>query len=331
MRRALFVLSLVACGPQSDTCELPPRTARLAQCDQGTYVFDDNGDGVTDHGVTYVTLSQRVRQERYDGDGDGELDSVVTWKRDGRGRDLARTVDEGADRSVDVVDTFTWVDDRLTSSLIVDRGTDGLLDAYRTMTYDVEGRLLEVRNDGDADAAVEGIADGVVDMIETWTYDAAGLVTVHGVDQDADGAPETVDRSEYDADGRLFRSSFDLGADGEDWWMERFYDDCGWLVTETYEDTDGEVSTTAFTWDDLGRIETITVDRGNDGQPDEVTTSVWRDNTEYVSVDSGADGDPDASAERDYDSAGVLVAVRSDFDADGRVDQAWSMPGGCQD
>jgi len=320
MRRALFALTLLACGPQSDTCEVPPD---LSFCEQGTYLQDDDGDGVTDSSVSYVTVDDHTRVERYDEDGDGEIDGSVTYRSDDQGRVVSVSYDDNGDGAADRRDTYTWVDDGLTSTVAYDQGADGVVELVSSTTYDEQARPVAQRSD------VAG--DGVIDTVETWARDDAGHITEHAVDFGDDGVIDRVERFVFDEQGRLASESSAPPSLGGAASTTYAYDACGRLATVVYGFEGGRSSTLTYGYDEAGRLASTTRDDGSDGEPDAVTMTFWRDNTAYTDLDAGVDGEADGYWEADYDDAGRQVASRSDFDGDGRLDQAWSMVQGCED
>jgi hypothetical protein len=174
------------------------------------------------------------------------------------------------------------------------------------------------------------MGDSVMVYAATWTYDAAGNITEHRVDLDGDGVAERIDQFVFDDQGRLVSSSShpESGAEVS---TSYAYDACGRMASETFEEATGYAYTLAYAYAETGRLASVMRDDAMDGQADAVTTHFWRDGTEYTSVDGDADGTIDSYSELDYDAAGRLVAQREDRDGDGRVEWAWSMPGGCED
>lgn len=272
---ALVLSAALGCAPApsvrggggADPVVDPPAGPRLdATACTASYAWDADDDGAPDAlGVdVYDAATHLVRRTERDWDLDGAADEIETWYRDERGDVLAHQIDEDGSGTPSWILTATWSDTGRQLTEVTDEDVDGLPDRIVAWTW----------NDDDTLAAevVDRDGDGVPEQSTTYTH-ADGVRVADALDNDADGEPDVFGAWTYDGAGRDVAYATDRYGDG----------------TVEYEEL------TAYDGPS-GRSGTITVDRGSDGEADELTTRRYdeRGKLVYERVDTSPDdGLPD--------------------------------------
>jgi len=182
-------------------------------------------------------------------------------------------------------------------------------------------------------------ADGVIDR--TWAYDTdgQGRILIEYVDEDADGTADSTTRREYDADGNPVRAGWDYDGDGTDdhartWTWQAV--DWGFVLTREERDdgVDGTLDgLTTWEYDANGNLDKEVDDKDGDGSENATVTWVWvrlsDDTCRVEEVRTFEVGVGTSIATWLYDDAGVVDRIETDWDADGKVDDAQTWTYDC--
>ncbi len=248
-----------------------------------TVSTDSGDDGTIDRvqETTFDSGGKRIllREDR-DGDGEFELVTAYAYVWD-QGQLIRVETDEGADGSVDTVETREYTTTGRIWRTITDEGADGVADRIDEHVWDANGHRVQMSMDKPAGGVVETIQefrfgnDDIVDgrlmsrynddgLIQSVRYNNVylpnGLLGTMGIDLQDDGKVDNRIERVYDADGRMIGTLTDNGADG---------------TIDTLH---------SYIYSDEGRLVELAIDMGNDGTFDNV---IYRDYHNFKPVAMG--------------------------------------------
>lgn len=231
-----------------------------------TVQIDDAIDGTVDEVRRFTyDASGHVLREEDDTDADGTPDIVITSTYDDQGHRTHTETDRGADGSVDESATFTFEDGRLVREE-TDEDGDGTPDSVHVLTYDDQGRLVREEYDDDGNGRTDRVQELSYDEgsehparreqgfeRRTYEYDEAGHLTREVISSRTRRRRryrvQSVVVYEYDPEGRRTLEEYQTPS-GEVTTYNRYaYDARGSMVRV---ESDGDVTTTAITYDEAG-------------------------------------------------------------------------------
>ncbi len=209
--------------------------------DEGLLVHEQDGPDID---ISYEYDAERrlvVADEIQAGDAGEVYDTFHTrWDYDAMDRVTSTTREHvGMDgTATTTVSDYTWDDEGLAIHALTTDDESGATTTERTDRWDSEDRLLGFTYDGDGD----GVTDAVLEVVygefgvDWWTYQT-----------EAD--PPNRTEYAYDASGLRARETVDGDSDGVvDATTTWTYDDRGREVASTYENIDGEASSSSTAW-----------------------------------------------------------------------------------
>jgi len=237
-----------------------------------TVSTDTGDDGIINRvqETTFDADNQRIML-REDRDGDGEFEIVTTfayvWDQ---GRVIRIETDEGADGTLDIVETREYTPSGRIWRTVRDEGVDGTPDRIEESTWS-NGRRTRM--------TIDQPAGGQVETIQDYAYGNDNIVDGRYMRRYNDGGLIQSTRYEngYLPNGRLGVMNIDLQDDGQlDNRIERIYDLDGRMIgTLTDTGADGTIDTLhSYMYNFEGRLSELAIDIGNDGTFDNV---IYRD------------------------------------------------------
>jgi RHS Repeat len=288
---------------------------------------DDNGDGLPDqidswqYRYEYGANSRLTRRERYDNgdtldqivsyayDANGKLAGEERWTREagrslrhweyGPGGNLLRELgDEGADGTINELESYQYDARGNLSRHEIDWNGDGAADLIESYQYDARGNLT--RRDKDENG------DGTPESTDVWAYqyNGRGRLTQKAYDEHNDGTPDLIESWAYDARGNTARYQWRCGADNLEDVADLFA--CFFNSGSDYLIHYGDYGFPDF---DLEKLVMYEYDADNRLRREEVTT------------DSDSDGKVDDIKRYQYDPNGNRTRYEGDHDGDGAVDR----------
>ena len=242
-------------------------------------MFDRNGyiiriqtpDGRTISSYEYDSIGNTTRWE-FDRDSNGSADSFETYAYDELGNRVRTELDIDRDGSTEDISTFTYTLGRMTR-LERDQGANGTIDRIETYTYDESGHLLREE--------VDRNADGSAERIHTYTYNEQGNRTREDTDRDGDGSADQSRIYVYhDATNnyQLQEERLDMDGDGTPEQITTYsYDENGNLRrTEKDDGGNGSIdSTVEYAYDEHHNMTRFEVDLNADGTPEQIATITY--------------------------------------------------------
>ena len=300
--------------------EAPVCLDEPAACDEEALVYDNDGDGAPDIGITSVWGPHGVIRTTTDTDGDGVADFVEQRSYDDLGRLTRIESDFDFDGTVDSTDIWSWSDAPFQWTLYRDDGGDGMVNVREVHNFDAEDRLTSIETDYGN--------DGVVEDMTRYEYDARGNRTARRYDGGNDGVDDVIDRTRYDEEDRVVYTGTQFGEIGPaSQWTTWAYDTCGRILTRI--DVTIRTDRVDRAYDAEGRLETEIVDTYADGIADLVWTYTYDGLNQTADADNGNDGTIDIRITRLFDEDGRIVLERYDDGADGVAESSWSADRVC--
>lgn len=237
-------------------------------------------------------------------------------------------VDHGDDGVLEQIDAFAYDSAGRQVELARDEGADGTVDARYLSSWTAEGLPLTSETDEDA--------DGVVDSRTTYHHDARDRLVLVEWDPEADGVPYSCVHTAWTDDDLVAEVVVDVGCDGTaevrqtyDW-----YDDGSPAGVSTDSDGDGVVDDRVsypwvpppeVSWSEDGLVETEGWDHDGDGEVDRILVRTHDAEGRVISVeiDDGADGDLDERIAWTWAADGSHEVVR-EVDLVGDQSFIWS-------
>jgi hypothetical protein len=248
-----------------------------------TVLTDRGDDGTIDstQETTFDENHQRVLL-REDRDGDGVFERVTAYAHVwDQGRIIRIETDEGADGTLDGVETREYTLSGQLWRTVRDDDADGTPERIDESTWDANGRRIR--------SAMDMPAGGVVETLHDYMYGNDNVLDGRLLRRfnDSGMVQSTRYENEYLPNGRLGRLGIDLQDDGAiDNRVERIYDNEGRMIGSlTDTGADGTIDTLhSYVYSDEGRLTELAIDIGNDGQYD---TVIYRDYHNFAPVNQG--------------------------------------------
>ena len=276
-----------------------------------------------------------------DTDGDGSIDTIITYGYDARGNEISKIWDNNADGSPDSISTSTYNERGNRLSTISDWDMNGTPDAFVTISYDENGYMQRYTQDDDALDGPDFIdtyhydkngnllseindenADGSPDRVSTYTYDGSNNNLTEVVDTDGDENPNWILTNNYDHNSRVISQSMDNDGDGiidEISNSSYIYNERRQVLEKTSYNQDGHVTSIyTITYDVKGNILTTTYATGPNVQQNVIHSFSYDDNGNKLSFtkDLEGDGTPERVDIFTYDENGNLLTEVFDYDGD---------------
>ncbi|MEQ1569188.1 MAG: hypothetical protein ABMA64_26365 [Myxococcota bacterium] len=169
------------------------------------YTWDLYADDRVDYELAYVRDAEgNPTSATIDDDGDGDVDQSYQWTYDDQGRPTFVDLFYGG-LEPEVRYTYTYTDPvRRVGALFMDQGLDGVVELIQGFEYDLDGNLVYLADDDDA--------DGVWEYETTYTFDPEARRT----SETRLGAVSTYASTwSYDTLGRIERSTVQYELYGE--------------------------------------------------------------------------------------------------------------------
>lgn len=311
------------------TCAAPRQAqVRLDATDDGRCMVVEHLDEAGCVAVrTRTTLSARITRVVVEVPGDARwapqaptyIDltprpQITTVEHDAAGREIATTVDEGADGTIELRRTQRWAGDLLVER-VLERPEGTTRETWR---HDAQGNEVRYRTEGETVSMIEQtwdtagrrterrtVRDGVIAQLETWTFEGPRLVLQRRAG--AERVEETI--FEYDAYGR----------EAERVWTR--IDHGQPLIVERH----------VSTWDAAGgRSVEYTRDDRVDGVIDERRRTLYDADGRETRVETDTrpvDGRADWVRAQRWDAAGRMIWWRNTQDGVVKLQRTWTYEG----
>ncbi len=269
-----------------------------------TFEIDTNGDGTVDSRLTYsYDPNGNKTLEEHDHNGDGIVDSrsILAYDTDGYKTLQQRDSTNNIGRSLfkyDANGNWTLVED--------DVGVDGTVNSRTSFRFDVNGRRTMEERDSDA--------DGSIDSRVSYTYDDNGKLSLREYDDDANGSADSLTIHSYDDNGNQTLEEFDSDADGMvDHRTVLTYDGNNNLTLAAVDNNGDSTADSryAYSYDANGNKTLLENDYNVDGAVDyrETYSFDTNNNLTQATSDHNADGSPESRTDYTYDADNNLILL----------------------
>lgn len=201
---------------------------------------DEGGNGSLDSSLVLLSIL-------YDGNLDGDADTILTYTYDSNGNEKAVETDYNSDGVADIVTIFSFNSDGYIERLESDFNGDGVIDDIHTITY----------SDGynTAITEVDSGGDGIITTVVKATNDKSNHFLSMESDIDVDGVTDNVVTTLYEKNATL-----DLPKTTSDSWQYNYGTAVKLISIESDFDVDGVIeSVIEYTVDPQDRIITETL------------------------------------------------------------------------